>query len=180
MPGRFGIPALLSSGHVVWVPITSTRPHGVCPTRTHSPLSTPFGAARCPPGPLNCFFGRPCGGGALRGARLRYSKPGGVGSFTNPCLVHGVQCPFWGPLGRACGVILEHAKGRLGSLQHIYNMGCFKAPHVIYMLQTPQTPFRVLKDYATCPSQRAPKGALHAMDQTRICKGAHTARLRIA
>ena len=56
----------------------------------------------------------------------------------------------------------------------------FKAPHVVYMLQTPQTPFRVLKDYATCPSQRAPKGALHAMDQTRICKGAHTARLLIA
>ena len=55
----------------------------------------------------------------------------------------------------------------------------FKAPHVVYMLQTPQTPFRVLKDYATCPSQRAPKGALHAMDQTRICKGAHTARLLI-
>ena len=56
----------------------------------------------------------------------------------------------------------------------------FKAPHVVYMLQTPQTPFRVLKDHATCPSQRAPKGALHAMDQTRICKGAHTARLLIA
>ena len=56
----------------------------------------------------------------------------------------------------------------------------FKAPHVIYMLQTPRTPFRVLKDYATCPSQRAPKGALHAMEQTRICKGAHTARLLIA
>ena len=55
----------------------------------------------------------------------------------------------------------------------------WKVPHVICMLQTPLTPFRVLKDYATRPSQRVPKGALHAMEQTRFCKGVHTARLLI-
>ena len=43
-----------------------------------------------------------------------------------------------------------------------------QVPHVIYMLQTPQTLFRVLKDYATRPSQRVPKGALRAIAKLNI------------
>ena len=53
-------------------------------------------------------------------------------------------------------------RGEFQNSIHGQSYDHLKVLHAIYMLQTPQTLFQVLKDYATRPSQRVPKGALHA------------------
>ena len=59
--------------------------------------------------------------------------------------------------------MIKMHRGEFQNSIHGQSYDHLKVLHAPYILQTPQTLFWVLKDYATRPSQRVPKGALRAM-----------------